>query len=101
MNKVIHIPLHFNDDVTRSDIGTNLKCHVLLGMTQISLQKSCPCGLEVLIFFSHYYLLHVKKVREKNPNNKKPQQPFCTCLDHISSLISKRNLIYALSFWAC
>lgn len=49
MNKVIHTPLYFNDDITKSDIGTNLKGRILLGMTQISLQKSCPCGLEVLI----------------------------------------------------
>lgn len=50
INKVIHIPLYFNDDVTKSDIGTNLKGPVLLGMTQISLRRSCSCGLEVLIF---------------------------------------------------
>lgn len=81
MNKVIHTPLHFNDDVTKTDIGTNFKGHFLLSTRQISLQKSCPCGLKVLIFFfPNYYLLHVKQVRRKkqNPNNKKTQQPFCT-----------------------
>lgn len=71
MNKVIHIPLHFNDDVTRSDIGTNLKCHVLLGMTQISLQKSCPCGLEVLIFFFSLLFTACEKSKGKKPKQQK------------------------------
>lgn len=50
MNKVIRTPLYFNNDITKSDIGTNFKGCILLGMTQIFLQKSCPCGLEVLFF---------------------------------------------------
>lgn len=57
MNKVIHIPTHFSDEVTKTDLGSDTKGHVLLGMsmldnmTQLCPQGSCPCGLEVQIFF--------------------------------------------------
>lgn len=77
MNKLIQIPLHFNGDVTKSDIGTNLKGHVVLGTTKISLQKSCLCGLEVLIFF-FLIIIYCMKQGKKSPNSKKNQQPFCT-----------------------
>lgn len=55
MNKVIHIPIHFNDEVTKMDLGPNTKGHAPLGMsmldstTQLCLQDSCPCVLEVLV----------------------------------------------------
>lgn len=64
--KVIHIPVCFNDEVTKSDLGPSTKGHVHLGismldiMTKLCLQGSCPSVLEVLIF-PNYHLLQVKQ----------------------------------------
>jgi len=83
MNKVIHIPIHFNDEVTKADLGPNAKGHARSGrspldsITKVCLKESCPCVLGDLIF-PNYYLLQVEKLKQKQQQIL--PQPFCTVL---------------------